>query len=214
MSTKKLFNFFSVISQPYRSLPVSCFQATRTGFYRHFFMSLANYFSEPFWSAHDLNSNLPHTMHSLFSLLLISILLIQKAIFLLLLGTVFSYSRFFFGWLLGFDFVMDFWDWLLWLIYGIPWTYNVMFSDRLHALYKGLIESALFNLLLTRFLILMFFSSLNFHILSWIFCLLSSLMITAARVFQSISSITSSWTRGTVLCSELHEDFLIPLWFL
>lgn len=68
-------------------------------------MSLANYFSKPFWSAHDFKSNLAYTMHSLFSLLLISILLIQKEVFLILLGTVFSYSRFFFGWLLGFDFL-------------------------------------------------------------------------------------------------------------
>lgn len=59
-------------------------------------MSLANYFSKPFWSAFDLKSDLSNNMHSLFSLLLISKLLIQKHV-LLLLGSVFGYSRFFFG---------------------------------------------------------------------------------------------------------------------
>lgn len=59
-------------------------------------MSFANYFSKPSWSAFNLKSNLLHIMHSLFSLLLIPILLIQKHV-LVLLGTVFGYSRFFFG---------------------------------------------------------------------------------------------------------------------
>jgi len=72
-------------------------------------MSLANYFSESFWFAHDLKTSLTHAMCSLFSLLLISILLILKDVFLLLLGSVFSYCRFFFDWLFDFDFfVMGF----------------------------------------------------------------------------------------------------------
>lgn len=58
-------------------------------------MSLASV-SKPSWFAFDLKTNLPHATHSLFSLLLIPILLIQKHV-LLLLGTVFGYPRFFFG---------------------------------------------------------------------------------------------------------------------
>lgn len=47
-------------------------------------MSLANYFSRDFWSAFDLKSNLPHSIDSLFSLLLISKLLIQMHVLFLL----------------------------------------------------------------------------------------------------------------------------------
>lgn len=55
-------------------------------------------------SACDFKSDLIDVMPCLFSFLLISILLIQKDVFLLLVGTLVSCSRFFIGWSLGFDF--------------------------------------------------------------------------------------------------------------
>lgn len=48
-------------------------------------MSLANYFSRDFWSAFDLKSNLPHSIDSLFSLLLISKVLNQMQVLFLLI---------------------------------------------------------------------------------------------------------------------------------